>query len=83
MNLYLISQNVNNYYDTYDSAVVAAESEEKARWISPSYYESESWDGKAGAFSAWCNVEDVQVEFIGVAKKGTQSGIILSSFNAD
>ena len=35
MNLYLISQNRNNGYDTYDSAVVAAESEEKARMIRP------------------------------------------------
>lgn len=33
MNLYLISQDVNNDYDTYDSAVVAAESEEEARGI--------------------------------------------------
>ena len=35
MNLYLISQSVNNEYDTYDSAVVAAESEEDATKIHP------------------------------------------------
>jgi len=36
MNLYLISQTQNRNYDTYDSAVVAAESEEHARAIHPS-----------------------------------------------
>lgn len=35
LNLYLISQTVNNGYDTYDSAVVAAASEEEARLIYP------------------------------------------------
>lgn len=35
MNLYLISQNDNRGYDTYDSAVVAAESEAQARAIHP------------------------------------------------
>ena len=36
MNLYLISQTQNQTYDTYDSAVVAAESEDHARAIHPS-----------------------------------------------
>ena len=35
MNLYLLTQTVNNNYDTFDSAVVAAETEEKARLIHP------------------------------------------------
>jgi hypothetical protein len=35
MNLYKISQNSNNDYDTYDSAIVAAESEDAARRIHP------------------------------------------------
>lgn len=38
MNLYLISQDINNNYDTYDAAVVAAESEDDARAIHPSPY---------------------------------------------
>lgn len=36
MNLYLISQTQNQTYDTYDIAVVAAESENHARAIHPS-----------------------------------------------
>jgi len=31
MKLWIISQSVNRGYDTYDSAVVAAETEEEAR----------------------------------------------------
>lgn len=35
LNLYLISQTVNDDYDTFDSAVVAARDEEDARSIHP------------------------------------------------
>jgi hypothetical protein len=35
MNLYLISQGDNNGYETYDSSVVASESEDKAKLIHP------------------------------------------------
>ena len=76
MNLYLISQTVNNNYDSYDSAVVAAESEEKARLIHPAAY-NEAWMG-----ASWCKPEDVQVQLIGVAVDGTVAGIICASFNA-
>ena len=38
MNLYLISQDVNDGYDTYDSAVVVAKSEQDARDIHPSEF---------------------------------------------
>ena len=36
MKIYKISQNVNNDYDTYDSAIVYAETAEDARRIHPS-----------------------------------------------
>ena len=39
MNLYKISQSANNDYDTYDSAIVAAENEEEARKINPCKYD--------------------------------------------
>ena len=41
LNLYLISQTVNDDYDTFDSAVVAARDEEDARSIHP----ASSWLG--------------------------------------
>ena len=74
MNLYLISQDENGWYDTYDSAVVAAETVEAAREIEPS----------KGAFrnGSWAAPEKVMVSFIGVAVDGTRSGVILASFNA-
>lgn len=76
MKLFILTQEVNNSYDTYDSCVVAAETVEQARQMNP--------DGKWGRpYTAWANTPDqVQVEWIGTAKEGTESGIILSSFNA-
>lgn len=51
MNLYLISQSVNDDYDTYSDAVVAASDEETARRTHPSDYakrydeEKQAWMG--------------------------------------
>ncbi len=82
MNLYKISQDVNDNYDTYDSAVVVAETEDKARKIHPSEYEQQ-WDGTTNLYSSWTAIENVQVEYIGIAALGLQPGtIICSSFNA-
>ena len=50
MNLYKISQDENNDYDTYDSAIVAAETEDAAKRTHPSGDDTnwgDSWDG-------WC-----------------------------
>jgi len=73
MKLYLLSQDVNPGYDTYDSCVVAAMDEDSARVISPSAYSSET---------SWCNPADVNVECIGIANDGTVEGVICASFNA-
>ena len=70
MNLYLISQNFNSGYDTHDSAVVAAKTEELARLT------------EVGYGGTWCSPEHVQVQLIGKAVKGTKPGVILASFNA-
>lgn len=74
MNLYLISQDENGWYDTYDSAVVAAETVEAAQRMEPA----------KGSFcnGSWTTPENVTVSFIGVAADGTCSGVILASFNA-
>lgn len=78
MNLYLISQTVNHDYDTYDSAVVAAESEEQAREMQPDGNPMPSdWQ-----FSTWAKPEHVTVRLIGVATNGTSAGVICASFNA-
>ncbi len=79
MNLYLLTQDEENGYDTYDSVVVAAESEDEARLIHPS-----GWVVKWSDFrGVWCrSPESVAVEKIGKAKTGTLSGVVLASFNA-
>ncbi len=46
MKLYLISQDINKGYDTYDSAVVSAQHEEDAINIHPYEYVTHILDGK-------------------------------------
>jgi hypothetical protein len=81
MRLWLISQDVYNDYDTYDSAVVAAETEEEARFIHPSEYEEE-WNGISGKYDSWPNADNVKAVCIGIAVEGTNKGVICASFNA-
>ena len=72
MNIYKLSQTVNNGYDTYDSAVVVANSEKAAREakLSSSNY-------------TWAQPADITVELIGLALPSyTEGTIICASFNA-
>jgi hypothetical protein len=81
MNLYLLTQEVNNAYDTYDSCVVCAKGLNDAKTIHPSEQvciTKESQD----TYDAWCKLSDVKVKYIGQAKRGLKRGVILSSFNA-
>jgi hypothetical protein len=86
MNLYRLSQSTVRGYDTYDSCVVAAESEDAARRIHPSDYrcnaapDADCFLERSGT---WCYmVDDVNVELIGTAVDGTECGVICASFNA-
>lgn len=88
MKLYLISQDRNSGYDTYDSAVVAAEDEDTARNISPTgqrwaeelMMTREMWEG---SYHGWCSrPEDVEVKYLGEAEEGTPRSVICASFNA-
>jgi len=51
LNLYLIYQDVNNDYDTYYSAVVAATSDDDAKNIHPSGYDN--WELAFGVTLNW------------------------------
>lgn len=94
MNLYIIWQTKNTEYDTYDSAVVVAESEEEAVQIHPGYeagYEAgyEDWNEKTwrqeqGNYGTWVkSPEDVQVRYLGKAEPNLQKNhVVLASFNA-
>jgi len=79
MKLWLLSQGVNDDYDTYDRAVVASETAEKARNIHPGGdgYTLENFK------HCWAPYEDVTAEFIGMADDDIEEGdVICASFNA-
>ena len=81
MKLYRIWQEVNDNYDTYDSAVVAARDEEDARSINPEsihFDEQRSWMD----YGSWTTPENVKVEFLGEAADNIKRSIICVSFNA-
>jgi hypothetical protein len=76
MKLWLISQDVNNNYDTYDSAVVAAETADEAQRTHP----GGEWHDQ---FPVWASKpEDVKVQYLGEASAEIKAGVILGSFNA-
>ena len=89
MNLYLISQDENMGYDTYDSAVVAAPNEDIARNTNPAggpllndetAHERSRWGWH---YSSWCSdPSKVKVELIGTAAENIEQGVICASFNA-
>lgn len=81
MKIWLISQDKNDGYDTYDSAIVVAETAETARSIHPSGRQKD-WDS---AYSNWADKPDqVSAVEIGESLDGfANSGrVILASFNA-
>jgi hypothetical protein len=92
MNLYLITQDVNTNYDTFDSAVVVASCEADARLIHPSpYYEAvqDGWEWRTSSHvrteastGCWCAAEDVKVKLIGEATGQEAGSVICASFNA-
>ena len=75
-NIYRISQDANNDYDTYDALVVIADSKEEARKITPN-------DDNYLDKREWAPEEFVKVELIGINTTDLLSGsIILTSYNA-
>ena len=95
MKLYLLSQQANNNYGTYDSLVVCAGSEEQARKISPSPYVK--WDDSLNQWysihrtdsndryldDGWVNdLELIVCEYLGKAEPNQESGVICSSYTS-
>ena len=82
MKLFLVSQNQNQDYDTYDSFVVVCNSEDEAKQTHPDGTQMtiENWDNK---YSVWCdNASDVNVKYLGEADSSLQKGVVCASFNA-
>lgn len=93
MNIYLLTQDTNNGYDTYDGMVVYANSEEEARLCTPEVYDYDDEDGyKSRKFRKWTEPENVKVRCIGVANEHLYvtdslgfekpANVVLASFNA-
>lgn len=84
MNLYLIHQSTNGGYDTYDSAVVCAETKLKARKINPSGCAKKDWYKSEDPYDnyTWSDLKDVKADLIGKAKEGMKEGVVCASFNA-
>lgn len=90
--LYKISQTKNNNYDTYDSAIVIANSEEEAKKIHPSgvYYWKEnkwvSWDDcDYDEGYDWTSPDNVVCRLISVyvvVELLNENPVICSSYNA-
>ena len=82
MNIYLLEQKENDDYDTYDSCVVLAETEDEARMLHPdkSIYHTKPWEGTAFTWAS--KPEYVKVTLIGVASIERDDPFICKSFNA-
>lgn len=64
MKLYKISRSGTAWWDEYEAAIVAAKDENEARTILKG--------------ETWIYPEDIVIELVGIAIKGTKSGVILS-----
>ena len=87
MYIWQLSQTTNRGYDTYDAAIVIAETEEEARKIYPSDYcdKGEWWIVLEGQYQseAWAEtLEQVTVVKVGTAEPEATAGLLLASFNA-
>jgi len=79
MKLYLLKQNDNNNYDTYDSCLVCAENEADARTIDPNGNEFK----EGGRYGEWALSKDsITCEEIGEANDKQERGVVIASFNA-
>ena len=79
MNLYLISQDEVDGYDTYSDAVVAANTVEEAATLHPNGQRIPA----ATECGTWTNdPNNVTVNLIGTAMVGTEVGVICASFHA-
>ena len=92
LNIYLLTQNTNRGYDTFDSCMVAAPDEATARGLHPRG--DRVWNGHRWAWAdgnphnasdgGWTDPDNVTVEHVGVtlAERHFLVGVICSSFNA-
>jgi hypothetical protein len=74
MNIYLITQNVNTGWDTYDAMVVVAETKERAKIL--------TLEDRDDHILTWTKFEHLECTLLGKAVKGSEEKIVFQSFNA-
>lgn len=84
MKLWLLSQDVNNYYDTYDSCVVVEQTAEDAKRVHPNGFLRANEEGEFEYYGDWViSVENVNAKYIGEADSDLKAGdVICASYNA-
>ena len=82
MKLWLITQTVNTGFETFEGAVVAAQTEEEARRTHPNDdYIAGQWIGCDPNDESWAELpEQVTVRYLGKATSDVVAGVILSSY---
>jgi hypothetical protein len=81
MKIYLLEQSLNQNWDTYDSIVVIAESEDKARLINP-YDDNWAHGEHCRGWVSKSDTDKIKVTELGVANKDEKPRVVLASFNA-
>ena len=80
MKLYLLSQDDNCDYDTYDSCVVCAANEPDAINTMPN---GDTPFKPSDQYGSWAHsIEAIKCEYIGEADPSLEKGVICASFNA-
>ncbi len=83
MNLYHVSQDVNDYnYDTYSDMVVCCETEEEARWMNPRTGVWTTLEDLEYLDMVWAHPNKLTIKYIGEADSSVEKGIVCSSFHA-
>lgn len=82
MKLWLISQTKNQGYNSFDSAIVAAENEDAARNTHPLCGGSFEDPYHIDMWVSSHDLDHVSVKYIGEASPEVVAGVILASFNA-
>jgi hypothetical protein len=78
MKIYRLTQSENIGYDTYDTIIVVASTEEKAKQITPN-----SDSGFSDVWGSWASSPDkVTAELIGTTTLFKAGTILCASFNA-
>jgi len=81
MRIYRIWVDRYSEYDSYDSAVVVAESEHMARLTHPSG-DNKDWCLDCTRWGWVTDPRDVNIELIGDAAPGAEACVVVASFNA-